>query len=88
MTWSESVASLEDPSQAFNVGSPLTVKQLLQCARLLKETNALPLSQLVGELELDVEEDNHHFLSNMVEQLLMNMPVLSVCRGDSGDVCC
>ena len=80
MTWSESISSLEDAPQTFRIVLHLTVKQLLQSGSLLQETNALLLSHLLNELDLDAEDENH-LLSTIVEQLLMCMPVLSVCRG-------
>ena len=43
--------------------------------------NALPMSHLLTELDLDVEDENHHLLLNIVEQLLISMPVLSICTG-------
>ena len=47
MAWLESISFLEDAPQSSRIGSPLTVKQLLQSASLLQEMNALPLSHLL-----------------------------------------
>ena len=62
------------------VGVPLDAQQLLKIAETLQTTNALSLIEIVEGLDLDSACDDR-FLARVSEQLLVNMPVMSVSKG-------
>ena len=62
------------------VGAPLDAQQLLKIAETLQTTNALSLIEIVEGLDLDSACDDR-FLARVSEQLLVNMPVMSVSKG-------
>ena len=80
LTWVETTDNLMEAASGGVVGVPLDAQQLLKIAETLQTTNALSLIEIVEGLDLDSACDDR-FLARVSEQLLVNMPVMSVSKG-------
>ena len=64
-----------------SLGAPLTAQQISDCACILKETNAIPLLELLGGIESDFDDNtSQRVFSDIVYQLCDLLSVLAVFR--------
>jgi hypothetical protein len=82
MPWEECIDQLVTAAEENkSLGAPLSAQKISDCAGILKETNAMPLLELLGAIESDFDDStSQRVFSHIVYQLCDLLPVLAVFR--------